>query len=220
MKWEFTRGSPFRARSQCNARSSNSLDRSTSAGCTGVCRPCGPPRYHPALRWPFPRNLRSATQPWNGCARTTRTAQPRPVACRFSLIPYPQESRSRQCADSMLQFPRHSYTHVQYEHLQTGVDPILWTPDPLARRRNPRCRARGCRIRRYSGSRWSSWFGPDGHRASWLGSSSHRPRRYATGSRRLSVMAASGPTACVNEEREELRRLRCMGRPGTPGIQR
>ena len=80
---------------------------------------------------------------------------------------------------------------------KTGVDPISWTPDPLARRRYPRCRARGRRIRRYSGSRWSSWFGRDGHRASWLGSSSRLLRRYATGSRRLVATPASAVTACA-----------------------
>ena len=64
-----------------------------------------------------------------------------------------------------------------------GVAPISWTPNLLVRR-SPRCRSRDRRTRRHSGSRWSSWFGPDVNRESWLGSSSRRPRPYENGSRR------------------------------------
>ena len=93
-----------------------------------------------------------------------------------------------------------------------GVGPVSWTPILLAGRRSPQCRSRDRRTRRHSDSRWSSWFGPDVHRESWLGSSSRRPRRYETGSRRLTATLASAPT--VWAPRSVKRFVDCAERTG------
>ncbi len=85
------------------------------------------------------------------------------------------------------------------DYAELHIVGVSWTPILLARRRNPRCRNRDRRIRRHSGSSWSSWFGPDTHRANWLGSSSRRPRRYGTGLHRLTATRESAPTACARK---------------------
>ena len=80
-----------------------------------------------------------------------------------------------------------------------GVDPVSWRPNPVARRRYPRCRRPDRRTRRRSAaSRWSSWFDPDERRGTWLGSSSPRPRRFEPGWRRPTETPVRVTTACTS----------------------
>ena len=76
----------------------------------------------------------------------------------------------------------------------------------------PRCRRRDRRMRRSSGNRWSTWFGPDVRRRTWLASSSRRPRRSGPGSRRRAEMRVSAATGCGR--RSVTSCADCAGRTG------
>ncbi len=80
---------------------------------------------------------------------------------------------------------------------RAGVDPVSWTPNPVARRRYPRCRKPDRRTRRRSDSRWSNWFGPAVRPETWLGSSNRRPRPSGPGLLRPTATPARAPTACA-----------------------
>src|SRR6185503_110192 len=116
------------------------------------------------------------------------------VARADALMGCPEES-SGACELEAITDAIEAYEAVRWPHgKMSEVDPVSWIPDSL-RFGSPRCARSAHTMRRSSGGRWSSWFGPAGRQLSWRMSSSRRPSRSTNGLPKPTATRAAGLTA-------------------------